>query len=346
MITIKVHTPIASEDEGIFYSMFGIDNAVFSLESCRRIFDDNPDETDFRFDLHCPGGSVPEGLAIYDYLRTSGKSIYMNIEGGCHSMAVTLLLAAPKDKRTANPNCRAMIHKVYGGCGGGTADELEAAAKNIRQYQDSILDIYADRTDMSRKQLEAIMNEEKERTARELLEWGFISKINTYNTNFKSKNLIMNLKELKQKANNFLNGIKEVLGAMNFDFVDAEGEVLFSTEGEDDAIEVGMAATPDGVFTIADGRTVTIEEGVITEIEDPEPEPTTDEEVENLKNEVKNLRTQLAEAADIIREYKKTRSNYTPNGRVGNLSGGNKGRGAKTAEERKNEVREKMGKNK
>ena len=83
------------------------------------------------------------------------------------------------------------------------------------------------------------MKEEKMRTASELLNYGFISSINSYNTNKKTKKTMS--KETKNsvlnKVDGFLKGIKNLLdgGAMNYDFADAEGTVLFSTEKEDDS---------------------------------------------------------------------------------------------------------------
>ena len=270
MITIKLHNVIANEDNRWWYCWDENDD-VFSLEAIQRLFEQHPDEKDWKFNIHCPGGEVEEGLAIYDFLRTSGKNIYMNIEGACHSMAVTLLLAAPKENRSANPNCLALIHKVFGCAYGGTADDLEAAAEETRMLQNKILNIYADRTDKSFDELQEIMNEQKQRTAQELLSWGFISKINSYNTNYKhSKTIAMNIKQIKESANALLNKIGALLGGShaNYEFVDAEGKVLFTTESESDELEVGMAATPDGTFVIADGRTVTIADGVITDIQE------------------------------------------------------------------------------
>lgn len=271
MIEVKLHNPVANESRAWMYWWDGYEG-VFSLEFVQSLFKNNPAETDFKFNIHCPGGEVQEGLAIYDCLRTSGKNIYMNIEGDCHSMAVALLLAAPKENRSANPNCTALIHKVYGCAYTGTADELEAQAAETRMLQNKILDIYADRTDMSREELEAIMNKQIAHNASELLQWGFISKINSYNTNYQHTNkIVMNIKKLKEDAATLMNRIQSVLGgaaATNFEFVDADGAVLFTTEGESDALEVGMTASPDGTFTIADGRTVVIEGGKIVRIDE------------------------------------------------------------------------------
>lgn len=327
MIEIKLHQPIASADSAWMYGC-GEDNGVFSLQFVQKLFAEHPDEQDFKFNIHCCGGEVEEGLAIYDALRTSGKNIYMNIEGACHSMAVTLLLAAPYENRTANPNCRALIHKVWTCSTCGTADELEKTAELVRSLQNSILNIYADRTSVEREALEQIMNEEKERTADELLAWGFISKVNSYNTNIKRPNM----KNLIEKIANFLGDIKkEAEEAVNYVFYGEDGERLFETEREDDFLEVGMVARPDGDFDIGE-RIVVIREEVITEIREKTEEEAPDEKEEELnalreeaatlREELNTLREQMEaknaeieEAKTLLYEAKKQ---ITSNGKIGN----------------------------
>ena len=156
------------------------------------------------------------------------------------------------------------------------------------------------------------------RTADELLNYGFISKINDYNTNLKKDLFIntkkekMNKQEVLKATNDLLAKVKNLLtgGAVNYDFTDAEGKVLFSTEGEDETLEVGMSAQPDGTFELPDGRTITIAEGVITEIETAESQT---EEVANLIATNAKLTASLNEAVAIINELKKNvESNYKP----------------------------------
>lgn len=369
MIRIKLHDVIANESHKWYYC-WDDNEGVFSLAFVKKMLADNPDEKDFAFDIHCPGGEVEEGLAIYDVLRTSGRNIYTNIEGSCHSMALTLLLAAPLKNRTANPNCLALIHEVQIWAG-GSVSEMERELATANMLQDKILDIYAERTGKDRAELVTIMNEQKERTADELLAWGFIGSINHYNTNFKTKknNSHIMAKSLKSLATEFLHKVTNFVDAhFNYDFVDAEGKVLFSTEAEDDTLEVGMAATPDGSFTIADGRTITIAEGVITEIveapgegeegvEGGEGEGEGEEggegvergngeeavtKLANLRAENAQLKSQLAEAANLIKDFRKnTKSNYQPGRRIGNAGKANsKNNVEPTREERKSAVKE------
>ena len=139
---------------------------LFSADAIHKVFDENPEETEFKFHINCDGGVVSEGLRIYDVFALRAKTLHCNIEGGCHSMAIILLLAAPKENRTANPNSRALIHEVRGGSWDFLkADELRTVADEIEREQNAILDIYADRTGYDRAELEILMKEEKMRTA-------------------------------------------------------------------------------------------------------------------------------------------------------------------------------------
>jgi ATP-dependent protease ClpP protease subunit len=205
--------------------------------------------------VHCNGGSVSEGLTIYDILRNSGRNIYMNVEGSCHSMSVVLLLAAPLENRTGNVNLRALVHRVYAPMYGYyTADELKSLSEDIVREENAILDIYVERTGKNRASLSAWMKSEKERTAEELLNMNFISKINSYNTNSKKASMKKNSKpagkqtgnkaqNALQKATAFLNRLGNLLNSdlVNFDYKDAEGNIVFSTEAEEDTLAVGDA---------------------------------------------------------------------------------------------------------
>ena len=280
MLIVKVHKNIYPENNGWSCLCDG-ESMVFSLETIQRIVDEHPEENNIRLDIHSNGGVLKEAFAIYDYLRTCGKNIYTNIEGSCHSAAVTLLLAAPYENRTANANSRAIIHKVRGEAR-GNVDEVESYADKMRQLQDQMIDLYADRTKLSREEAERIVNEERERSTSELLEWGFISRINPYISNYAQPTNQISM-TLKEKINKHLRAIGNMLGVptiLNYEFVDGDDKVVFTTEGETADLKEGMTASPDGVHKIADGRTVTIEDGKITKIEgevsntvEPTPEP-------------------------------------------------------------------------
>lgn len=325
MLVIDLNLPIGPESENKWYAMWGEEAVFFSLDTVKRIFEEHPDEKDVKFNINCDGGYVEEGFAIYDYIRTSGRNIYTNIEGGCHSMAIVMLLAAPLENRSANKHSKALIHCVRADYGwDATADELKSMAEELEQEQEQILDIYADRTGGDKDELRAFMKEEKMRTAEWLMDHGFIGSINAYNTNLRKGRPMFNnqkqtdMAKTKQQvldmASNFLKGLKNVLGtAVNFEHKDNDGNVLFTTEAEDETLEVGMPASPDGTFELPDGRTVVIADGVITEIQEASTEDPDEQELENLRTENENLRNQLTEAANVIEELQaQLSSNYAP----------------------------------
>ena len=155
-------------------------------------------------------------------------------------------------------------------------------------------------------------------------------------------------KTLKERVSNFVNEVQKFLGtALNYEFVGEDGEVLFSTEAEDDKLEEGMAATPDGTFELPDGRKVTIADGVITEIEEPQSDPATEDNKteEELRAENAQLRAKLTEATNLLNEAKKSiKSDYVPGTRVGGAT--QKNAKSMTAEERRAAIKEKLNRKK
>ena len=358
MLVVELNLPIGPESENRWAAMWGEENVFFSLDTVKRIFEENPDEKDIKFNINCDGGYVDEGFAIYDYIRTSGRNIYCNVEGGCHSMAIVMLLAAPYENRSANKHSKALIHCVRSEFWNDmTADELKAAAQDLEEQQEQILDIYVDRTGGDKDELRNWMKEEKMRSADWLMEHGFIASINAYNTNLrKQRGAIVNnnqkqsdMAKTKQQvldaAGNFLKGLKNILGtAVNYEHKDNDGNVLFTTEAEDETLEVGMPASPDGTFELPDGRTVVITDGAISEIQEAQTEEPSEEEVENLRTENENLRSQLTEAANIIQDMQaQLTSNYKPANAVRTTPVRKPAKTAADEEQVKNEVRERHG---
>lgn len=89
--------------------------------------------------IDSPGGDCEQGLTIFDALIATGADITADIIGTAASMASVIMLAAPK--RRIAENGRVMIHRVTGGSY-GNADDLEAATKLCRQFEDRIVKLY------------------------------------------------------------------------------------------------------------------------------------------------------------------------------------------------------------
>jgi ATP-dependent Clp protease protease subunit len=307
-------------------------NGVYSVNSSEmlhRVLSDNPDEREVRIDINSVGGSVYEGLAIFDILRTSGRDIHTNIIGGCHSIAVIILLAAPLKNRSSNPNSRSLIHRVRIDPGEAkTGPELSEYVESVLREEERIIQIYTERTKLNNVQARKLIETEKTHTAQDLLKLGFISKINSYTTNsLNNKKMVQKKKKevtILDRICGFLANAAMILSPANFDYADADGVVLFSTASEEDDLAVGSEVsfpddTTDGTFDLPDGRVVTIENLIVTAIEDAANDGS--EEIEALQAENSTLREQLTEAVNLIEEMKtQIGSTYRPKNRVGSPS--------------------------
>ena len=90
--------------------------------------------------INSPGGSVSDGMAIYDTLNFMQSDIVTYCIGMTASMSTVLLSAGTPGKRYALPNSRVMIHQPSGGAGGQTSD-ISIAAKEILRWRKTINDI-------------------------------------------------------------------------------------------------------------------------------------------------------------------------------------------------------------
>ena len=88
-------------------------------------------EKDISLYINSPGGSITDGMAIYDtmnYIKCDVSTICM---GMAASMGSFLLAAGAKGKRYALPNSEIMIHQPLGGTGRAQASDIEIHAKHI-----------------------------------------------------------------------------------------------------------------------------------------------------------------------------------------------------------------------
>ena len=85
-------------------------------------------EKDISFYINSPGGSITDGMAIYDTMRYIKCDVSTICVGMAASMASVLLAAGAKGKRLALPNSEILIHQpLIGGQGG-----LQGQATDIK----------------------------------------------------------------------------------------------------------------------------------------------------------------------------------------------------------------------
>ena len=105
---------------------------------------EDPDK-DISLYIHCPGGVINSGLAIYDTIQLIRCDVSTICVGLAASMGTVLLAAGAKGKRYALPNATIHMHQPMGGAQGQAAD-IEIAAREILRLQDVIRTILVNHT--------------------------------------------------------------------------------------------------------------------------------------------------------------------------------------------------------
>jgi ATP-dependent Clp protease protease subunit len=105
---------------------------------------EDPDK-DISLYIHCPGGIISAGLAIYDTMQLIRPDVSTICVGLAASMGTLLLCAGAKSKRYALPNATIHLHQAAGGAQGQAAD-IEIAAREIMRMQELIRGIIVKHT--------------------------------------------------------------------------------------------------------------------------------------------------------------------------------------------------------
>ncbi len=135
----------------------------------------DPDK-DISFYINSPGGSVTDGMAIYDtmqYIKCDVSTICM---GMAASMGAFLLAAGTKGKRLALPNSEIMIHQPLGQAKGQATDIL-IHAHHIERIRANINEILAAETGKPLEQIQLDTERDNFMTAAEAAEYGLIDKV-------------------------------------------------------------------------------------------------------------------------------------------------------------------------
>lgn len=277
--------------------------------------------------INSPGGEVSEGFAIYNYLVSLGKPITTIADGMVASIATVIFLAGKSRKVYTTTDF--MIHNPWT-MAVGDADQLERNVEQLRRVEAQLVDFYVNHTQAERTMVENLMAQESHLTAEQLLQMGFATEIvqpvkafaKLTKPNYKDMNKLQKVGKHFAAAWGELTRLGVTMGAT---VMTADGVALEIEMGDATEVQVGQsvmiegAPAPDGEYLLENGLTITVMEGVITEVETAEapaePAPTT-EEVAALKNEIETLRAQLAErdaeVAEIVNHLQKVKTTYVP----------------------------------
>ncbi len=138
---------------------------------------EDPDK-DISLYIHCPGGVISAGLAIYDTMQLIRCDVSTICVGLAASMGTILLSAGTAGKRYALPNSTIHMHQAFGGAQGQAAD-IEIAAREIMRIQDIIRNILAKHTGQSLEKITHDTDRDFYLSPGQAVEYGIVDEILT-----------------------------------------------------------------------------------------------------------------------------------------------------------------------
>ncbi len=135
---------------------------------------DNENQKPINMYFNSPGGSVIDGLAIFDVMKAVRSPIHTICMGIAASMAAILLCCG--DHRAATPNAEIMIHQASGGMQGKVTD-INIQVAHIIRIEETIYRIMSEHTGKTPEQLKQDCRDDNYMTAQEALEYNLIDEI-------------------------------------------------------------------------------------------------------------------------------------------------------------------------
>ena len=154
-----------------------VNSATASLVVAQLLYLEAQDpDKDIQFYINSPGGSITDGMAIYDtmqYIRCDVSTICV---GMAASMGALLLAAGAKGKRLALPNAEIMIHQPLGGAQ-GQATDLKIQVERMLKIKQNLNQILARATGKDYATICADTERDNFMTAEEAKAYGLIDQV-------------------------------------------------------------------------------------------------------------------------------------------------------------------------
>ena len=138
----------------------------------------DPDK-DIQFYINSPGGSIPDGKAIYDTMQYIKCDVSTICVGMAASMGSFLLAAGTKGKRLALPNAEILIHQPLIGGGGisGQTTDVKIHADHLVYTREKMNRLLSEMTGQSLETIQKDTERDNYMTAQQALEYGLIDKV-------------------------------------------------------------------------------------------------------------------------------------------------------------------------
>jgi ATP-dependent Clp protease, protease subunit len=157
--------------------------SVVDQESANRIcaelllLESEDAERDISLYINSPGGSITDGMAIYDTMQYVSNDVRTICLGMAASMGQFLLCAGAPGKRFALPHCRILMHQPWQGGMQGQASDIAIQAEQIIYMKRMLAERISFHTKQTVERIDADFDRDRWFTAQEAKEYGFIDAV-------------------------------------------------------------------------------------------------------------------------------------------------------------------------
>jgi len=126
--------------------------------------------------INSPGGSIVDGMAIYDTIKRASCPVHAVVAGMAASMGAVILSGCTKGERAILPHGEVLLHQPLGGAR-GQATDIEISANRIIKMKRMLLTLLAENTGHSYDKLVEDCDRDYWLDADEAKAYGIVDKI-------------------------------------------------------------------------------------------------------------------------------------------------------------------------
>jgi ATP-dependent Clp protease protease subunit len=126
--------------------------------------------------INSPGGSVVDGMAIYDTIRRISCPVHAVVSGMAASMGAVILSGCEKGQRAIMRHGEVLLHQPLGGAQ-GQATDIEISARRLLKMKTRLLTILAENTGHPYEKLVEDCDRDYWLDANEALAYGIIDRV-------------------------------------------------------------------------------------------------------------------------------------------------------------------------
>ena len=155
MVTMDVFSRLMADR--IIFLGSPIDDEVANIVTSQLMYLNSVDpSSDIKLFINTPGGSVDDGLAIYDIMNWVDCDVSTYVMGLAASMGSIICSSGAKGKRYALPHSKILLHQPMSGTGSHTQEsDFKIAYEELKKCKDTLYQILHENTGKSIEEITA-----------------------------------------------------------------------------------------------------------------------------------------------------------------------------------------------